>query len=275
MWPVVHLGPLQFSAYGALVTAGYLTGAAWLRCNRWNMRTPFKPFWQLGAMIMLGALGGAKLGFWIVEWRLFSDDPAWFLKHWKTGWVMWSGFLGTMLMGLLYQLWYNRRRRPRAYLPVADYFAPAFAMGHALGRLGCFAQGCCHGKPTALPWGVAFSSVHSAVDPGLRGVPLHPVQLYEAAGEALLAWFLIRRVLPGIRAKRYTYGTSFLGWLCTYSALRFFLEFLRGDDRGALLWPMLSPSQWVSLAVLAGAGWALWRRGVLERAPQTRSIYLR
>ncbi|HVE14017.1 MAG TPA: prolipoprotein diacylglyceryl transferase family protein [Elusimicrobiota bacterium] len=275
MWPTIHLGRLSVGTYGLLVTLGYLSGALWLRCNRWEMRAPFKTFWQLGLCIVFGAVAGAKLGFWIVEGQYFLADPMWMLRHWKMGWVMWSGFLGTMLMGGIYQRWHNRRHRPRAYLPVADYFAPAFAIGHVLGRFACFAQGCCYGSPTSLPWGVRFTDHASAVSPELRGVALHPVQLYEAAVEALFAAFLIRHVLPGIRAKRYTYGTAFLGWLCAYSVARFLLEFLRADDRGTFLWSFLSPSQWVSLAVLIGAGTILYRRGIYERDPAGRSIFLR
>ena len=163
--------------------------------------------------------------------------------------------------------------RPRAYLPVADYFGTALSLGHVIGRIGCWTEGCCHGRSTGLPWGVAFMDPASSVPKHLLGVPLHPTQLYEAFGEAVAAAYLIIRVLPGIRAGQYRYGTAFLGYIFYYSIMRFLIECLRGDDRGVLLSSALSPSQWVSLAAGLAAAWAFKVRGVLETDPATRTIY--
>jgi phosphatidylglycerol:prolipoprotein diacylglycerol transferase len=195
------------------------------------------------------------------------------LLEWNTGWVFWSGFLLACLAGFFYQIWYNKTHRPRAYLPVADYFGTALALGHVIGRIGCWTEGCCHGRPTGLPWGSVFVSPASSVPPHLLGVLLHPTQLYEAFGSAVAAAALIGWVLPGIRAGKYRYGTAFLGYILYYSILRFSIELLRGDDRGVFLSSALSPSQWVSLAAGLAAAWALKTRGVAEHHTAKRSIY--
>ncbi len=261
------------ATYSALTALGYLTGIVWLRTQVKNMQGTTALFYSLVGTLLVAALSGGKLGFFLVEWRSFVADPRSMLVEWNTGWVFWSGFLLACFAGVLYQVWYNKTHRPRAYLPVADYFGTALALGHVIGRIGCWTEGCCHGAPTGLPWGSVFYDRASSIPPQLLGVLLHPTQLYEAFGEAVAAAVLIRWVLPGIRAGKYRYGTAFIGYILYYSILRFLIEFLRGDDRGVFLWSFLSPSQWVSLAAGLVAAWALKIRGVRETEPKSRTIY--
>ena len=261
------------ATYSVLTALGYLSGIVWLRTQVKNMGGTPALFYSLVATLLVAALSGGKLGFFLVEWREFSADPVPMLLEWNTGWVFWSGFLLACLAGAFYQVWYNKTHRPRAYLPVADYFGTARAMGHVIGRAGCWAEGCCHGRPTGLPWGSAFMNAASSVPRHLLGVLLHPTQLYEAFGEAAAAVALVFWVLPKIREGRFRYGTAFLGYILYYSTLRFLLEFLRGDDRGVFLSAALSPSQWVSLAAGLAAAWALKTRGVIEREGNQRTIY--
>lgn len=275
MHPILCRWPdgTYLSTYGVLTALGYLTGIVWLRTQAKNMHVPVRQFYQLIGTLLVGALGGGKLGFYIVERREFMADPWAMLRDWNMGWVFWSGFLLASFMGIVYQYWYNRTHRPRAYLPVADYFAAALAMGHVLGRLGCWGDGCCHGRPMGLPFGSVFINPAASVPRELLGVLLYPTQLLEAFGEALAAYFLVFKVLPGIRKGKYRYGTAFIGYFFYYSALRFVLEYFRGDDRGTLGSPVLSPSQWVSLAAGLAAACALKMRGIAEHHPAKRSIY--
>ncbi|MEK7234819.1 MAG: prolipoprotein diacylglyceryl transferase [Elusimicrobiota bacterium] len=261
------------SSYSVLTALGYLTGIVWLRTQVKNMRVTPALFYSLVGTLLVAALSGGKLGFIIVEWREVVADSGPMRLEWNTGWMFWSGFLLACLAGSFYQVWYNKTHRPRAYLPVADYFAAALAMGHAIGRIGCWTEGCCHGRPTGLPWGLAFTGRASSVPPHLFGVLLHPTQLYEAFGEAVAAAIFIGWVLPSIRAGKLRYGTAFLGYILYYSVLRFLIECLRGDDRGEFLSSALSPSQWVSLVAGSVAVWVLRTRGVIEREPGKRSLY--
>lgn len=261
------------STYSVFTALGYLSGIVWLRFQVKNLKATPALFYALAGTLLVAALSGGKLGFFIVEWRGFSADPWAMLRDWNTGWVFWSGFLLACLAGFLFQIWHNKTHRPRLYLPVADYFGTALSLGHVLGRLGCWAEGCCHGAPTGLPWGTAYLDPATSAPKELLGVLLHPTQLYEAFGSAVAAAVLIGWVLPRIREGKLRYGTAFLGYILYYSILRFLLEFLRGDDRGVFLWSFLSPSQWVSLAAGLAAAWALRVRGVIERHPDTRTIY--
>jgi phosphatidylglycerol:prolipoprotein diacylglycerol transferase len=270
---LLRWGGSVVATYSALVWLGYIVGVVWLRSQLWRQRARPIELWGLVATVLPCALLGGKLGFFLVERERFLRDPLAMLRLWNTGWVFWSGLLLAFPAGLAYQWWHNRHYRPRAYLPVADYCVAALAIGHVIGRLGCFMEGCCYGRPTLLPWGVSFTSPACSVAPELRGIPLHPTQLYEAAGEALAAWLLIGWLLPRIREGRYRYGTAFFGYLLYYSVMRFLVEFLRGDDRGTFLWPVLSPSQWASLLSGLVVAAVLWRRGALERDLAHRSLF--
>jgi len=261
------------TTYSVFTALGYLSGIVWLRTQVKNLQATPRLFYALVATLLVAALSGGKIGYFLVEWREFTADPMAMLREWSTGWVFWSGFLLACLAGVFFQTWHNKTHRPRLYLPVADYFGTALAMGHVLGRIGCWAEGCCHGAPTGLPWGTAYLEAGTSIPPRLLGVLLHPTQLYEAFGEAVAAAVLIGWVLPKIREGKLRYGSAFLGYILYYSILRFLLEFLRGDDRGVFLSSALSPSQWVSLAAGLAAAWALKTRGVVEREPDKRSIY--
>ena len=273
MRPVLfQLAGFAVPSYGVLVSLGYLAGALWLYLHRKDVEGTEGEFWALVYTIFFAAVLGAKAGYILLEWRDFRNDPWRMLAAWRDGWVYWTGFAATIPAGWAFQRAYNRRRRPRRYLPVADMFVVALSLGHVFGRLGCFLEGCCYGRPTAVPWGVSLPAL--ADQGGFAEVPLHPTQLYEAFGEAAIFAFLAFHVLAKIRAGRYAYGTAFYGYILLYSALRFLVEFFRGDDRGVFFLPGLSPSQWFSLMGAAAAAALLWRQGIVERHPRTRSLYL-
>ncbi len=275
MHPILfwHNGHL-FATYSLLVWLGYIVGALWLKPQLKRQGITPPQFWGMIAAVLSGALIGGKLGFFIVEWRDFWTNPLAMLREWNTGWVFWSGLLSAMAAGLAYQWWHNRHYPPRAYLPVADYCVAALSIGHVLGRLGCFMEGCCHGRLTSLPWGVVFTSAACSVADNLKGLPLHPTQLYEAFGEAIAAVAMIGWLLPRIRSGVYRYGTAFFGYILYYSILRFIGECFRGDDRGIFISPLLSPSQWTALFCTICVAMILWKRGLKETDASGRSYFL-
>jgi phosphatidylglycerol---prolipoprotein diacylglyceryl transferase len=136
---------------------------------------------------------------------------------------------------------------------------PAAApLGHAIGRLGCFAAGCCYGKPTALPWAVTF---HSEAAARISGTPLnvglHPTQLYEAAAE-----FLNFLLLVWLGPKQRFSGQILGAYFILYGAERGVIEFFRGDPgRNLMFGGAVSLMQIVSVG-LVFTGAALWWRGL-------------
>ena len=98
-------------------------------------------------------------------------------------------FFGGFILALVFAFFYMRAQN-LPVLATSDLFAPGLAIGHGIGRLGCFAAGCCWGKPTHLPWAVTFTNKNATTGVPL-GIPLHPTQLYEALAEGIICLVLI------------------------------------------------------------------------------------
>lgn len=262
MWPVwasfeLFGRPLLLTGYGIFAILGAAIGT--YLCVRSARRLGFPAFDSFAASALGVAFGllGAKLLFLLVSIpRIREEGIAPFLAH--GGLVWYGGVLGGGAVVIAYL---------RAYrldiASFADAAAPALAVGHALGRIGCFMGGCCHGAPTTLPWGVRFPD--TPFFGGTPGVPLHPVQLYEAGAELLLAalvWGLVGKVRK---------GGAFATWLVGYGAVRLAMELLfRGDDRGTgvLGW---SPSTLLSVLAIA-AGLAVSLRPQRSLTTETKVV---
>ena len=237
--------------YGVLVASGYLAAILYMQRRLKVLSLTEDEFWRLIYGLLAGAILGGKLFYLIAHSQ--ESSLAENLRNFRYGFVFYGGLLGAGGAG-----WVWCRLKKRSFLAEGDYWAPAVALGHAIGRLGCLAAGCCYGAPTALPWGVRFSSPDSLVPDRFLGAPLHPSQLYESLGNLALFAALHLRFVPRRRAGEAPPGAAALFYAAGYSVLRFAVEATRGDDRGFRLGP-LSISQAVSLAVLAAAGAAAWR----------------
>jgi phosphatidylglycerol:prolipoprotein diacylglycerol transferase len=247
MFPtLIRIGQFQLASYGLFVAAGYLAAILYLRGRRSRMGLDEDRFWSLIYCLFFGAVAGGKLLYWALDWRSLVSGSLHPWRDFRYGFVFYGGFCGAAAAGAL-----ALRRMRLSFWASADYFAVAVPLGHAIGRLGCFAAGCCAGRPSLLPWAVRFTRPDCLVSPALLGVPLHPVQLYESAGNLALAAALAGAV-SGVEKGRLPAGTAAVAYLAGYAALRFLLEFFRGDDRGAF-WLGLSPSQWIAAACAVGA----------------------
>ena len=249
MYPeVFHLSFLH--TYGVLVALAFLT-ALWLAgllARRAGLNA--EDVTNLGLYCALAGYGGAKLMMFLVDIPYYSQHPGeiFSLGTLQAGGVFYGGLIGALAVAA----WYMRKTR-LPVLKTADVFAPAVALGHGIGRLGCFSAGCCWGVECHLPWAVTFTSpVASQLGVPLN-VPLHPTQLYEAFAEfaifAVLSWRIQKPHAPGAVISLY---------LMLYSTARFIVEFFRYHEQGNLLGGPLDTSQWISLALfLLGAAYFL------------------
>ena len=265
MFPIlIHIPNLPFfgdfyiATYGVLVATAYLTGILWLKTRAKDMGLDEDRFWTLIYYLFFGAIAGGKILFVLLNWQAFASGQMSFLRDFRFGFVYFGGFIGVVVMGFVFF-----KGSYREVVRRADYFAAILPVGHAIGRLGCFSAGCCYGRPTSLPWGVKFTDPRSLVAPSLLGVPLHPTQLYEAAGNLAIAAVLFQ-VLRRVRDGKLQPGAAFYLYVVLYAVLRFIVEIYRGDDRGAYV-AGLSPSQWIAilvatLAVVTVAQARPWRK---------------
>jgi phosphatidylglycerol:prolipoprotein diacylglycerol transferase len=178
---------------------------------------------------ILGGMAGAKL-LWVFEH--LGEEPAADLLLSRGGMSWFGGLAGGVLAGLLVMHW---KRLPK--LAVVAAATPALAVGHLVGRIGCFLVGDDYGGPSDLPWAVAFPE---GLPP--TTTPVHPTQLYEAAALIPIAFMLLRLRRNG-SSDRAVLGT----YLVLAGALRFAIEFIRINER---VIGMLSVAHLASLAAV-------------------------
>jgi phosphatidylglycerol:prolipoprotein diacylglycerol transferase len=259
MWPELFKIPgtdFPVATYGVLVAAGFVL-ALWLTARVAERDgLPKNRVYDIGLYVLASGLIGSKLLLVITEWReLGSWDRIFSLNLLQSAGVYYGGFLIALAVGVFLTIKWQLPWRK-----AVDAFAPGVALGHAVGRVGCFSAGCCWGRETASWIGVKFTSrAHE-----LTGVPIDstliPTQLIEAG--ANLAIFAL---LMLIRRRRSFDGQVMAAYLMLYGAARFVIEFWRGDERGEIF--HLSTSQFIS-ALMIPAGLALWiyYRKRVERA---------
>ena len=272
-----HESPFRFTApltlplhtYGlamaaAFVVAMWLAGRSAARAGLDKERVMDLCFW-----ILVSAMVGSRLLFIVVNWDQYARNPWAILAVWNGGLVFYGGFLAAVFCSA----WYLRRHRMK-FFPVADALIPSVAIGHAIGRLGCFAAGCCWGGTCDphLAWAARFPpesivyqsqlASHLIASGAPHTLPIHPTQLYESLGE-----LCIFAVLTLWRTRKRFQGELLALYLVLYAPLRAVVETLRGDEeRGRVFsfvgpaarnaWWNLSTSELISVGVFA-AGVAL------------------
>ncbi len=244
------IGPLTIHTYGVLVAAGFLLGLGLAVRQARKEGIPPDKIVDLGFYILLSALIGSRLFYILINASHYLKNPLDIFKIWEGGLV----FYGGLLLAVPTVLWYVKKNNLSVW-NTADLFAPSLAIGHAIGRLGCFFSGCCYGKPAeGLPWAVTFTDPESLA---IIGVPLHPTQLYESLGEFINFFILII-----LRRYKSFNGQLFLTYIILYSVLRFIVEFFRGDVGRGFITSQLSFSQGISILMflIAIAGLVILRQ---------------
>jgi phosphatidylglycerol:prolipoprotein diacylglycerol transferase len=249
---LIRIGDFFLPTYGLLVALAFLV-ALWMTA-RLSARAGLdrEAVLNLGIYTAIAGLVGAKLLMIVLDLDYYAANPReiFSLATLQAGGI----FYGGLILALLTAFWYMRRKGlPR--LASADTFAPGLALGHAIGRIGCFAAGCCWGIRCDRSWAVTFTDPAANRIVGVPlGVPLHPTQLYEAGAEALifavLYWRFFRPHRPG----------AIIGlYLLLYSTARFLVEFVRAHDAANPYYGPLVAEQWIALGLAALGAWLILR----------------
>ena len=267
MRPVLFVVPslgLELHSFSLLMLLACLAAlwlAAW-RARREGLDS--EAVHGMALWLFPGGVIGARL-LYLVQHPGAARTAGDVVKVWQGGITFYGCIAGGLAGALIY-----RARHPFPFRAMADAVAPALALGIAVGRLGCFLNGCCYGAPCDHPWAVRFPAGTMAwerhVQAGLippwapRSLTVHPKQLYAAlAGLALLG--LLSAYFPRRRRDGEVMALLMIG----YPITRILVEFYRGDAGG--LYAGLTISQYISLGLLA-VGLIVWR--LLPRPPDGR-----
>jgi phosphatidylglycerol:prolipoprotein diacylglycerol transferase len=255
-------GQLHATAYAACMVAAFIAGYFAILPRARLIGLPEVTVLNFFMFALVGGIVGARLGEVWEQWPSFAQGPGGVqlgfgqllvkIADIDSGGMVWYG--GALCASGLMALYAWRSRLD--LLELADLFLPATAVGLGIGRVGCFLNGCCYGRPTTLPWGVA----------GVGGPHTHPTQLYETiaclllAGAATLFWY-----------RRRCQGQVTLIVLLGYAIWRTFNEALRGDTVMCSFWGLFPAttsqvlSITIALATLVAAAVVVWRR---RRSPE-------
>lgn len=265
-----HIGPIVISPFGVMLVLAFFSG--YLLLKRGMKRLGVGDEEDASSILFAAGVGGivgAKVYYAILygDWHLLLD---------RSGLVWYGGFL----LATAAVFWVIRRRR-LPFWPLLDAATPALALGYAVGRIGCFLVGDDYGRPSDLPWAIAFpnglppttagflrSEFGLAIAPGIADDQLmrvHPTQLYEtllALGIAWFGWRLLRSSRGGQA------GRTALAVFAALAVERFLVEFVRAKDDRFLAGLTLAQAISIAILILLAAIWAgrrkVWRRDTLR-----------
>ncbi len=182
--------------------------------------------WNLAFLAIFSFILGGRLVLFSTHWRDYRTYPSMMLVVSIHSPAVILGSTAIAVMACLISL----RMHPLPILRTLDALTPPLVLGYAIACLGAFASGADYGTPTTLPWAVRFHSRYALVWNGTpQDIPLHPVQLYEAAFEFALCGFLLY-----LLKKDHRNGEIAGAWLFLGGIAHFLLEFLRGGRSLAL-----------------------------------------
>lgn len=237
---------IPFHTYGLMIAIGFLIAIYTVRKLAFKNKINPDLVSDLSFWLLIFGFAGARVLFVLTRLDYFIDNPMDIVRVWEGGLV----FFGGLISSTIYAVYFFRKHKLSPW-KMMDVLMPGVTIAHAFGRLGCLGAGCCYGKPTDVPWGIKLNS--ELVDVGLRGVPLHPTQLYEFSSLMILFFGLIY-----INKHKKFDGQAGLTYFMLYPLIRSVIEIFRGDViRGFLIDNVLSTSQFISIVVFAIAAFVL------------------
>lgn len=236
----------KIPTYGLMTALGYAAAIYYCVKNREYLGVSKALLSDIIFYLILGALIGAKIFYIFFNWDSFWASTL--IEKLRFGFVFYGGFIGALVSGFLFL-----KNKNLTLIKTTDFFAPALALGHAIGRIGCFLAGCCYGKPTNSFLGVSFDNPDTLVPQHLQHTHLYPTQLFESFANFILFFILVK-----IYKTQKQDGKTTLVYIMGYALMRFLIEFFRGDERGGTFLGLF-PSQLIALILFCAAAWWLFR----------------
>lgn len=208
MYPVIlELGPFKIYSYGFFLALAFITSSILAEREAKRRGASYHLIPNLFLICLVSGIIGARFFFIILNINFFLSAPIEIIMFWHGGLVWYGGLIFALACGLIYL-----KVKKQAILPILDLLAPYIALAQSIGRIGCFLNGCCFGKPWPL-----------------YNIP-YPTQIISS-----LAMLFIFLILRSFQCLDFPKGNIFLLYLVFYSLKRFFIEFLRGDAYPVIL----------------------------------------
>lgn len=237
MYPILfEIGPLKIYSYGFMVAVAFILGAYLARLEAAKQDVEPDVIINLSLVLAISAILGARLLYVLQNLKFYIEYPGAIFMLQRGG----LSFYGGLILATISAVIFLKRQR-LSVIKIFDIVCPYLALGQAIGRIGCFLNGCCYGRPA-------------------ENIGRHPVQLY--ASFNLLVIFVILRIFQDRKAKKnYFPGEVFLLYCLLYSVSRFFMEYLRGDNLP--LWANLTLHQLISavIFIVSSLIWCKYARG--------------
>ncbi|MBF0449238.1 MAG: prolipoprotein diacylglyceryl transferase [Candidatus Magnetomorum sp.] len=247
MYPVLFkLGPLTIHTYGFCIAIGFVVALYYVSKTAQKNQLNSEVIIDLCFYGLVFGMIGGRIMYVILEWDTFENNWIEIFRIWNGGLVFYGGFIAALIFS-----WRYITIKQLPMLQTLDILAPAVAIAHAFGRIGCFFAGCCYGHRCDLPWAVTFTHPLTLARPD---IPLHPTQLYSSAMN-----FVIFAILVKYSQRKPKAGAIAIAYLFLYGLGRICVECFRGDDRGAIFFYVLSPAQAIGLFMI-GIGCILYIR---------------
>ncbi|NDD27365.1 MAG: prolipoprotein diacylglyceryl transferase [Proteobacteria bacterium] len=246
-----HIGSYPIFSFGVFVALGCVAASYLAASQSGRLRLDRDNVLEICVWVVAAAVLGARLGFVLQNAGFYATHPGEILNM-RAGGMSWHG----SLVGIVVGAYIPCRRHGVALLDFLDIAGPGILLGLAVGRIGCFLNGCCYGKVTEAAWAIVTPTESDPV----HLLPRYPTQLLEMG----LALVTVPALVLWLRHRRFK-GEVFIGFLVLYSVIRFVVEFFR--EGATLGGTPLTLAQWVSVGLVGVGGAAI----ALRRAGQPAS----
>jgi phosphatidylglycerol---prolipoprotein diacylglyceryl transferase len=213
---LLHLGFVHLRSYGLMMAVAFVVGTFLGLREARRLGLDEDRVVNVILVTLIASVFGARMLYVLEHLPEFRREWTSVLALWQGGLTLYGGIAAGTFAGLV------AARRMR--LPVwitADALTPALALGTMFGRIGCFLNGCCYGRPTTLPWGVVFPHDSFAyLEYGDQ--PVHPSQLYNA-----LAGLLMFLLFYSLRHRFRVPGVMFWSFIVLFALVRIPIDFTR------------------------------------------------
>jgi len=253
MFPeLFHVGFIHIRSYGLMMAVAFVVGTFLALREARRLSLDEDQVVNVILVTLVASVLGARMLYVLEHLPEFRREWTSALALWQGGLTLYGGVAAGTFAGLV-----AARRMKLPIWIVADALTPALALGTMFGRVGCFLNGCCYGRPTALPWGVVFPH-DSFATLEFGNQPVHPSQLYNAV--AGLGLFVI---FQSLRSRFRVPGVMFWTFIAAFALIRIPLDLTRAYEVDAVLMRVgvtdITESQLMSMVMILFAGLMILR----------------